>query len=373
MAKLNRVSKKSAIGGIFAYKARGGERWGIEYTDPRSGKRRRKANFRTHAEALSFKETTIRQRAGLIAPDASRKSFADAVDEYLAHRKAEGRPLSSYDALKMWWVKAFSGMQLGEINTGIVNARLDALTKEHEWSPATRNNRRAQLSGLFTWALVKQWIFVHPITRSLVPITKVNNARERWLSIDEMTALRKHCPPWLDVIVRFGAATGWRKEEICTVRKSDYVVDRSGRAWLTQGKTKSGEPLRFPLAGWVAELVKEQVDKCEDMNSLIFPGPRGGNPYSAIRDALPLACEKAKIIYGRKFATGVVFHTLRHTMASHALQMGVDERRVMELGNWKDTRMVRRYSHLADSGRRDAAALVADAFNVPIAPLRAVK
>jgi len=48
------------------------------------------------------------------------------------------------------------------------------------------------------------------------------------------------------------------------------------------------------------------------------------------------------------------FHDLRHTFASRLAMEGVDLLAIQELGGWKDLSMVRRYSHLSPSHRREA-------------------
>ena len=48
---------------------------------------------------------------------------------------------------------------------------------------------------------------------------------------------------------------------------------------------------------------------------------------------------------------GVTFHSLRHTMASLALNHGVSESTVQRMGNWKTRTMVARGAHLADERR----------------------
>lgn len=69
-------------------------------------------------------------------------------------------------------------------------------------------------------------------------------------------------------------------------------------------------------------------------------GPRGGRAFSSIKRWLPKVCAVAKIEYGRKLADGTTFHTFRHTMASLALNAGVPEIVVQQMGNWKTASIV---------------------------------
>jgi integrase len=53
-------------------------------------------------------------------------------------------------------------------------------------------------------------------------------------------------------------------------------------------------------------------------------------------------------------------HDARHTAASFLLLQGVDPRVVMDLMGWSTVTMLRRYQHVVDSLRRDAAHRVGD-------------
>ena len=57
--------------------------------------------------------------------------------------------------------------------------------------------------------------------------------------------------------------------------------------------------------------------------------------------------------------TGVSPHTLRHTWASHLDEAGVSQKTLMELGGWKDPKMVVRYSHSSEVQRKRAVELLA--------------
>ena len=80
----------------------------------------------------------------------------------------------------------------------------------------------------------------------------------------------------------------------------------------------------------------------------------------ALRRYLQKAVEKAGLNYGLKHKDGITFHSLRHSMASIALNAGIPEAVVQQLGNWKTRTMVSRYAHLADKTMRSAAAKLAD-------------
>lgn len=56
------------------------------------------------------------------------------------------------------------------------------------------------------------------------------------------------------------------------------------------------------------------------------------------------ACARAKVATGRKTG-GISFHCLRHTGATRMLANGADVKTVMEIGGWKNLKVMERYLH----------------------------
>ena len=67
-------------------------------------------------------------------------------------------------------------------------------------------------------------------------------------------------------------------------------------------------------------------------------------------------------------ATGVSFHTLRHTFASHAVQNGIDLFTVGKLLGHKTIQQTQRYAHLAPDHMRSAVEQTARALFAPDVP-----
>lgn len=87
---------------------------------------------------------------------------------------------------------------------------------------------------------------------------------------------------------------------------------------------------------------------------------KGHGPSAAKNQAIrrfDYLCRAANIPRGRA-VEGLTFHCLRHTGATRALQAGASIRTVMNLGGWKDERMVLRYCHATDSDVQHAAELI---------------
>lgn len=82
-------------------------------------------------------------------------------------------------------------------------------------------------------------------------------------------------------------------------------------------------------------------------DSPLFPGPGGGDARMSIRRYFKRAVLDAGLPYGRG-CDEISFHSLRHTGASILANAGVHYKAIMEIGNWRDRRMVERYMHLGD-------------------------
>lgn len=354
-------TKHKTRDGVFAYTTTEGRRWGVDYRDPATRRRRRKRGFEKKELALLWKDRAEREELGLLELKPDAMAFEAVLDRYMDYRLAQGRKKYSYHHILGRWSKVFEGRPIRSITSEEIESLLVGWTKKERLSPATRNNALAQLSGLLSYAYGRKWIDSHPTEKGRVPLLAVDNARSRWLRSHEIEAVCQHSPDWLKPIVRFAAMTGMRRGEICGLRKSSFQVDDQGQAYVvTEEKTKGGERLTYPLEGWAREYVENKVRKLKFSGDYIFSGPEGRSATKALMRHFPDAVRKAGLVYGRKEKDGVTFHSLRHSMASLALNAGVPEVVVQRLGNWKTRKMVSRYAHLADETLRSGAAKLAE-------------
>jgi integrase len=349
-----RRSKRKTAGGIYAVDTKQGRVWGVDYRDPRTGKRRRRL-IGTRELAIRFRSQVQLQAKGFDVPPED-IPFEVAVGRYLEHRDAQNRGERSYRFLKKEWPEAFHGRPVPSITTEEVEEQLNRWMKARAWAPATRNQALNQLSGFFSWCYSRRWIERHPTERGRVPRLPVDNARARWLRLHEVEALLAHAPEWLRLIIHMAVKSGMRLGEIVSLRRSNFVEDESGNAYLVTERTKNGERLHWPLMGELRKAVEESVQRAQFPGNRLFPGPDGGDARTSIDRFFPAVVKAAGLRYGMRYKDGVTFHTLRHTMASLALNAGVPKHVVQKMGNWKTAVIVDRYAHLADETMRDGAA-----------------
>lgn len=184
------------------------------------------------------------------------------------------------------------------------------------------------------------------------------NRRDRRLAPEEYAALGKallkaaeppprkpHSRPdvepkgmWTPALaaIRFLALTGWRSGE--ALRLTWAEVDLPKRTAFL-GDTKTGKSMR-PLSHAACVLLREvpRIGK----SPYVFPASRG----EGVMAGFTSYWERVAKLAG--FASDVVPHTLRHSFASQAADLGVGEFTIAALIGHKSNSITARYVHAAD-------------------------
>ena len=353
-----------------------GKFWWIAFTE--NGKLVRKSTKQTSKDKANelWSRLTLSRIDGSYVPEERRARpmpappFELALKSYLADRSQRGRNDRSYEYLERRWLPELEGRSVADITTEEIETCLASWTTANGWSNATRNQVLAQLSGFLTYCVRRRWRSEHGIKERLerFPETK----RDRWLRRHELDAIKEHCEPWLKNVLDFAAVTGIRFALVCDLRRANYQADDAGNAYVVVERDKNGETLYKSLHGTIRAAIEERVKACKFPGDYLLPGPKGGNPYSSIRRKFKVAVEKAAKAhpdYGLNWGAagdGITFHTLRHTMASAGRNAGVSEGDVQAAGNWKSSRMMKRYAHLGDDRLREAEARITAAVVGPL-------
>jgi integrase len=148
-------------------------------------------------------------------------------------------------------------------------------------------------------------------------------------------------------VTRFLALTGWRSSEALTLRWDQ--IDFARRT-ATLSETKTGRSVR-PLSRAACEVLTE----LPRLGAFVFPATRGergltGYPQVWSRKIAP-ACQ---------LPSGVTPHTLRHSFASLAGDLGFSEPTIAAMIGHKGRSITSRYVHSADAVLLAAADAVAD-------------
>lgn len=168
-----------------------------------------------------------------------------------------------------------------------------------------------------------------------------DQARIRWLDLDECRRITNACAADFRRLVLGGLLTGARWSELRRLRVRDYDSS-AGTVLIARAKRKKARHIYLTQEGkqafdeWTAGL---------DRNGRMFTR-EGGEPWSSQDQRRPMleACAAAQL------GTDVTFHVLRHTYASMLVKAGVHLMIVAQSLGHADTRMVEKhYGHLAPS------------------------
>ena len=256
--------------------------------------------------------------------------------------------------------KVFGDMDINEITTDkIVAFRKSLIDKGRAGS--TINSHISFIGTLFNFA-IEEGLYnkANPIKSKKLKAIKIDNARERYLSLKEIKTLYKAIEQEetftnaikeeLTLFVKLSLITGGRLETILNIQKKDIKLE-DGTVTLKDFKTNKtyqgflSDELITYLKGYLKALTT---------NSYVVGGQNTKKPTRTLARHL-------KKILDNNFNVGLdtkdtknraVIHTLRHTFASHLAINGVPIFNIKELMNHSDINMTMRYAKLApDSGK----------------------
>ena len=158
----------------------------------------------------------------------------------------------------------------------------------------------------------------------------------RWSDVDldagTLTVVRQ--------ITRTNDHIEWKGEPKTRPSRRSLILPRVCVEQLAEHRTRqTGE--RAEAAVW--------IDRAWVDRDLVWPSEAGMPlPSSNLRRMLRRQCAAAGI-------REITFHTLRHSAATLLLAQGVPSAVILDVLGHQDVRMLRRYQHVTDSLRQDAA------------------
>jgi integrase len=145
---------------------------------------------------------------------------------------------------------------------------------------------------------------------------------------------------------RFLALTGWRTGEALALRWEEIDL---GRRTATLGETKTGRSIR-PLSHAACEMLRDLTRSGE----LVFPATRGNGRMSGFPKVWTRIAKLGEL------PADVTPHTLRHSFASLAADLGFSEPTIAALIGHKGRTITSRYVHAADAVLLAAADAIAN-------------
>ncbi len=219
------------------------------------------------------------------------------------------------------------------------------------------------LGSIFTYAIRHRMRLdnpAHGVTRF------ADGKRERRLSDVEYKALGEALerakganvwPPAV-AVTRFLALTGWRRGEVLGLRWGEIDLVRRT---ATLGDTKTGRSMR-PLSHAACDVLRSLTRAGE----LVFPATRGNGRMAGFPKLWARIAKLAELP-----PVDVTPHTLRHSFASLAGDLGYSEPTIAALIGHKGHSITSRYVHAADAVLLAATDAVADRTRALMGEVRA--
>lgn len=367
------VYEKTKYPGIFKYKGRKGEVYGIDYY----------AGGKKHREIVGLLLTEARQKleelrksareGGYMSLASRRKfTFGQLTHEYEEKQKGE----TYFDKTRKYYIpiiKDFFGQrklcQIGPLDIENFKKRRKAtLTRRGKERSDVAVNReletlRHMLYKAIEWGMMTE----NPFTKFRDSILYAEDEnRIRYLSEDEIKNLfavldqekaKKKNPEekvrpygYLGNIVRAALLTGLRRGDLLKLKWSDLDLDK--RILFFNEQKKRGKRRTKVLNTDMTALLRG-IARGENEN--IFNGP-DGQPLLDVKRSFRTVLKEAGI---KDFH----FHDLRHTSASYMVMRGASLRAVQEHLGHTSLAMTQKYAHLSPEFQRSEAEKLSGLFN----------
>jgi site-specific recombinase XerD len=349
----------TAIRGIYEKVPESGT-WWIRWTDAQGKLHREKAGRKSDAKTLVDKRRTeTLQQKKLPEQFRAKITFDSLCDDALEHSKATNDSKVTYDLdLKLGRMRLeFGDRDATAITKQEILRWLTAESEQRKWKASTRNRWQAAFSLLYRVGIENEKIDKNPAAG--IRRKTENNARVRFLSADEESALRgvilRRFPAFIHQL-DLSLHTGMRAGEQFGLTWEQVSLERK---IISLPKTKNGTARHIPLNSIAMSALRAL--KTEE-HGHIFPSSRKeGEGLQGSRGWFNAALRDAKV-------TGYTWHCNRHTFASRLVMAGVDIRTVGELLGHKSLSMTMRYAHLAPAHNAAAVDRLVSNVETQLAP-----
>jgi len=264
--------------------------------------------------------------------------FKEFADKYLKEVVPLMRSVRSETIRVRRWVRDLGSRPLGQIT----RAELETWQRETRLrcKPSTVNRELGRLRHMLNRAV--DWGLLEENPMKGLKFLRENNARQRYLSLEECERLVQGCiSSRVQAIVVIALHTGMRLGEILNLRHRDLDF---GSGLILIPDSKNGEPRHIPMDSTIASLLADYPR--HPGSELVFANKAGGR-FLEIRGGFKNACERAGI-------SDLHFQDLRHTFASHWMMAGGDLYVLKNILGHKSIAMTQRYAHLSPEFKRAA-------------------
>ena len=273
----------------------------------------------------------------------------DVFKLYKEHKATESKDIiKTEQKYKSNIYKLFGSMDINDVTTDkIVSFRKTLLDKGR--ANSTINSNISFIGTLFNFA-IEEGIYskVNPIKSKRLKALKLDNKREKYLTLDEINRLYESIKDdeVLTLFVKLSLHVGGRLETIYNIKKKDINL-QDGTITLYDFKREMT---------YTSFLPNELIDELKELMQGLTANERIINTSSSriiqrgLKKHLDTLFNQGLAINDRK--NRAVVHTLRHTFASHLAINSIPIFTIKELMNHANIEMTLRYAKLSpDNGK----------------------
>jgi integrase len=302
-----------------------------------------------------------------IGPDAERVTVGELADDVVTDYRVNEQDSLDKAIRSANRIKEFFGNTKAHALKGDSIKRFIAERQTQGAANATINRELAFLKRAYNLGIENEKI----VRKPYIPQLKEDNVRSGFFEYAEFVAVRGACPDYFKPVVTFAYFTGWRKEEILSLRWNQGIDLSAKEIRLNAGTTKNDEGRVIYLDGELLETIEAQwerrkVTQIPGQPPILCPivFHNNGKPIKDIRDVWHNACIAAGLGQmveverdgtKRKKYQGKFFHDFRRTACRDNIRAGIHERVAMQMSGHKTRSVFDRYNIVSPNDLREAA------------------
>jgi site-specific recombinase XerD len=274
-------------------------------------------------------------------------TIKDIADKYITSRDLKPATIKKYEGIVKAISELIGNKTLKELTTDEITKLKNRLKTDGK-APKTINAYIEMINIVFNFA-IKKGLFKEVNPCNDIDNLKVDNRRERFLSIEELATLKEALKnkPSILMFVELCLSTGGRLKTIVAICKKDINLSKK---IITLQNLKAKNNYIGTITDNLLPMIKAHYGAMKNPNDKLFKSARSiQRPLQKILNRLFNEGLDTKDAKHR-----VVVHTLRHTFASHLAAAGVSLYTIKKLCDHKDIKDTARYAHLAPDNGLDA-------------------